>query len=65
MLSEAVRADSDNAGLQLVLGYQLLGVGKYDQALEALKVARKDYVNKEAAEVLMQVLEKARQQSGQ
>ncbi|MHC4735309.1 MAG: hypothetical protein ACYTDW_12755, partial [Planctomycetota bacterium] len=63
MLSEAVSADSDNAGLQLVLGYQLLGVGKYDQALEALKVARQDYVNKEAAEVLIQVLEKARQQS--
>jgi thioredoxin-like negative regulator of GroEL len=65
MLSEAVRADSDNAGFQLVLGYQLLGVGKYDQALEALKVARKDYVNKEAAEVLMQILKKTRQQSDQ
>ncbi|MBW8040799.1 MAG: hypothetical protein FVQ85_12455 [Planctomycetes bacterium] len=65
ILTEAVSADSDNASLQLVLGYQLLGVGKYDQALEALKVARKDYVNKEAAEVLMQVLEKARQQSDQ
>ncbi|MHC4191408.1 MAG: tetratricopeptide repeat protein [Planctomycetota bacterium] len=59
-LTEAVKADSYNADLQLLLGYQFLGVGRYDEVLKALQTAEPDYVNKEAAGILMQVLEKAR-----
>ncbi|MHC4060339.1 MAG: tetratricopeptide repeat protein, partial [Planctomycetota bacterium] len=59
-LSKAVEADYSNADLNLVLGYQLLGTGAYDRALQALRQAQRDYVNKEAATVLVEVLEKAR-----
>jgi uncharacterized protein HemY len=59
-LSEAVGAVPSRADLQLLLGYQLLGVGRYDEALKALETARLNYVNEEAAEVLIEVLEQAR-----
>ncbi|MHC4665969.1 MAG: tetratricopeptide repeat protein [Planctomycetota bacterium] len=59
-LSKAVETDYSNADLNLVLGYQLLGTGTYDRALRALRQAQRDYVNKEAATALIEVLEKAR-----
>jgi len=59
-LSETAAAEPSNADLQLVLGYQLLGVGSYDDALDALNKAHADYVNKEAAAVMIDILEKAR-----
>jgi len=47
----------DAADLQLLLGYQLLGAGSYDQAQEAFEQAERDYVNKDAAARLKYVLE--------
>jgi thioredoxin-like negative regulator of GroEL len=57
-------ADPSNAGLQLVLGYQLLGVGRYDEAVEALETAGQDYVNRRAATALIEIFEKSRQDTG-
>jgi tetratricopeptide (TPR) repeat protein len=63
-LSKAVEDDHSSADLNLVLGYQLLGTGEYDRALQALRRAQRDYVNNEAATVLIGVLEKAPAESG-
>ena len=59
-LIETAKAEPSNADLQLVLGYQLLGVGRFEGALEALQTAERDYVNRRAATVLIDVLEKGR-----
>ncbi|MHC4501390.1 MAG: hypothetical protein ACYS21_20055, partial [Planctomycetota bacterium] len=59
-LSEAAAAEPSNADLQLLLGYQLLGVASYDDALDALQKAQAHYVNKEAAAIMIDILEKAR-----
>ena len=56
-LSKTADADRKNADLQLLLGYQLLGVANYDQATEALDLAELDYTNKDAAASLKYVLE--------
>ena len=55
-------ADSDlyNYDLQLLLGYQLLGVEKYDQAMNALEQAEKDSRNRAPARLLIAVLEQSR-----
>ncbi|MHC4156572.1 MAG: tetratricopeptide repeat protein, partial [Planctomycetota bacterium] len=58
-LSDAAAAQPSNADLQLLLGYQLLGVARYNEALGALHKAKADYVNKEAAGILIEILEKA------
>lgn len=63
-LAKAVEARPYKAGLQLLLGYQLLGVGSYDEALETLQKAERNYVNKKAAVLLIQILEEARQGDG-
>jgi tetratricopeptide (TPR) repeat protein len=60
-LSEALEAEQFKADLQLLMGYQLLGVGRFDEALEVLQLARQDYLNTTSAEVLIEVLEKTRQ----
>jgi len=49
---------SFDADLQLLLGYQLLGIGQYDKAIEPLMNARKALANAKAASVLMELLEK-------
>jgi tetratricopeptide (TPR) repeat protein len=59
-LTEEAAAKPSDAELQLLLGYQLSGVARYEEALEALQKARPSYVNKEAATVLIDLLEKAR-----
>ena len=59
-LAKAAAAKPSDAELQLLLGYQLFGVARYDEALEALQKAQPNYVNKEAATVLIDLLEKAR-----
>lgn len=63
-LGKAVEAEPYRANLQLLLGYELLGVGRYDEALEALQKAEQNYVNKKAAALLIGVLEEARQAEG-
>jgi tetratricopeptide (TPR) repeat protein len=47
-----------DADLQLLLGYQLLGVGDVDRAVEPLMKASKDLVTAKAAAVLLELLEK-------
>ncbi len=59
-LSNTAAADRNNADLQLLLGYQLLGLAAYDQAAEALDLAELDYTNKEAAVSLKYILEQTK-----
>lgn len=47
-----------DADLQLLLGYQLLGIGEVDRAVEPLMRAREDLVNVDAAGVLLELAEK-------
>ena len=57
-LAEKAELFSSDADLQLLLGYQLLGIGQVDQALAPLMFASKDIVNAETAGVLLKLLEK-------
>lgn len=57
-LKEKVTQDPLDADLQLLLGYQLLGVGRLDEAAKPLADARLDYNNHQAATVLLNLLEK-------
>jgi len=50
-----------NAGLQLLLGYQFLGVGKYDQAEEPLRKAGLDAPSKPASQAMLALLEKLKE----
>ena len=57
-LTERAAQFSYDADLQLLLGYQLLGIGQHDRAVEPLMNAGKDLENAKAAAVLMELLEK-------
>ena len=57
-LAERAVQFSFDADLQLLLGYQLLGIGRHDQAVEPLMNAGRDLENAKAAGVLMELLEK-------
>jgi tetratricopeptide (TPR) repeat protein len=57
-LAEQAAQFSFDADLQLLLGYQLLGIGQHDRAVEPLMNAGKDLKNAKAAGVLMDLLEK-------
>ena len=59
-LTERARLYSSDADLQLLLGYQLLGVGEIDKAVEPLRQASLDTANSESAAVLLELLEKIR-----
>jgi len=59
-LSNAATAAPSSADLQLLLGYELMIEGQFDQALDALEKARNDYVNGRTAEVLCELCEKYR-----
>ena len=56
LLSKASQADPYDADLQLLLGYQLAVMGRYDQSKEALVKAKGDYINNPAAAMLEKVL---------
>lgn len=56
-LSDTAEADPFDADLQLLLGYQLLGIGQYDMAAEALEAAEMDNSNENSASLLRIVLE--------
>ena len=58
MLAERAAQFSFDADLQLLLGYQLLGIGQHDRAVEPLMNAGRDLDNAKAAAVLMELLEK-------
>jgi len=57
-LKEAAESFSFDADLQLLLGYQLLGIGEIDQAVEPLLRASEDLENAPAANILLELLEK-------
>ncbi len=59
-LTERAKLYSSDADLQLLLGYQLLGVGEIDKAAEPLRQASQDTANSESAAVLLELLEKIR-----
>lgn len=59
-LSEAAQAEPNRADLKLLLGYQLMGMGALDEALGPLQKIQYDYVNGQAAKMLIEVLEKSR-----
>jgi len=65
LLAEQAEKYSFDADLQLLLGYQLLGIGQTDRAVEPLMNARKDLVNADAAAVLFGLLEKVKTSNGQ
>lgn len=60
-LAFKAKDNPDRADLHLLLGYQLLGVRKFDQAEHALQKARDDVINAYAARMLIDVLQNARQ----
>ncbi len=60
VLAEKAELYSFDADLQLLLGYQLLGIGKLDEAVEPLQRASRDMENAVAATTLLNVLEKIR-----
>lgn len=58
LLAEKIELYSFDADLQLLLGYQLLGIGQTDKAVEPLLNASGDLTNADAAAVLLRLLEK-------
>jgi len=59
-LTERAELYSFDADLQLLLGYQLLGIGKLDEAVGPLQYASLDMKNAVAATTLLNTLEKIR-----
>ena len=62
-LAEKAELYSFDPDLQLLLGYNLLGIGDLDEAVEPLRFASLDLENAPAATVLLNLLEKMRIQS--
>lgn len=60
LLSEMAELYSSDADIQLLLGYQLLGIGEIDEALEPLEQAGLDLNNKDSAAILLDLLERIR-----
>jgi tetratricopeptide (TPR) repeat protein len=56
-LDHAAQAEPENADMQLLLGYQLMAVGKYEQSLSALGKAQPDETNTKTAEMLIGLME--------
>jgi tetratricopeptide (TPR) repeat protein len=52
-----------DADLQLLLGYHLLGVGELDAAIEPLTRAGHDFMNVEASQILLKLLETIKAQA--
>jgi len=65
-LAEKAELYSFDGDLQLLLGYNLLGIGELDEAVEPLRLATLDLENAPAATVLLNLLEKLRiQEAGE
>jgi tetratricopeptide (TPR) repeat protein len=60
LLSEVAELYSSDADIQLLLGYHLLGIGEIDEAFEPLHQASLDLNNKDAAAILLDLLERIR-----
>jgi tetratricopeptide (TPR) repeat protein len=63
-LSRAVQLNPADLNLRLLLGYQLLGMGRLDEAGVHLQSAALDSGNNRAATVLMKLLEKLKKPAG-
>jgi len=63
-LVDKVDRANDDADLQLLLGYQLLGVGETGYARESLEQARQDPRNAGSAGILMKLLDKMEKEAG-
>ena len=57
-LTRATQLDPSDSDLRLLLGYQLLGMNRLDEATEQLRIARTDDKNSHSATVLIDLLEK-------
>jgi tetratricopeptide (TPR) repeat protein len=64
-LAEKAELYSFDADLQLLLGYQLLGIGEIDEALEPLLRASKDMENADVAAKLLKLLEKIKAENSE
>jgi len=64
-LLERAELYSFDGDLQLLLGYQLLGIGELDAAAEPLQRASRDLKNAGAARVLLNLLEKIKAESSE
>jgi len=62
-LAEKAELKSYDSDLQLLLGYQLLGISRFDQAVESLQRARLEWRNSDTAEKLLELLEKIKTES--
>ena len=60
-LRQAANAEPFDADFKLLLGYQLLGMGQLEQAEEPLKYAQLDPANETASQILLDMLEKAKE----
>jgi thioredoxin-like negative regulator of GroEL len=60
-LCEKAASNPLDSDLQLLLGYQLLGMGRLDEAAKPLASARLDYNNHQAATRLLGLLEKLKE----
>jgi thioredoxin-like negative regulator of GroEL len=61
-LAEEAELYSFDGDLQLLLGYQLLGIGETEKAVEPLQQASKDSKNAATAKILLDLLEKMKTQ---
>ncbi len=57
-LGEETQTYSFDADLQFLLGYQLMGIGSYDEAVEALEQASLDYEYSAVSGKLIELIEK-------
>jgi tetratricopeptide (TPR) repeat protein len=64
-LADKAALYSFDPDLQLLLGYNLLGIGELDEAVEPLRLATLDLENAPAATVLLNLLEKIRIQDAE
>jgi tetratricopeptide (TPR) repeat protein len=60
ILQTKAQLSEPNYDLQLLLGYQLLGIGELEQAYEPLQRAGQNLLNVPAAEILLNLVEKIR-----
>jgi hypothetical protein len=58
LLVEKAELYGFDGDLQLLLGYQLLGIGETDAAIESLRLSNQDFVNASSAAVLLSLAEK-------
>jgi hypothetical protein len=64
-LAEKAQLSKNNVSLQLLLGYNELGMNNLDNAEAALKIAAADRTNGSAAEALLKLIERLRTQKAQ